>query len=59
MTEDTPTTDSTDVEDRLDRLEAHLDDLRERNAELETRLERVEAELGINTTADRQGVADD
>jgi chaperonin cofactor prefoldin len=59
MTEDTPTTDSTDVEDRLDRLEAHLDDLRERNAELETRLERVEAALGINTTADRQGVADD
>jgi predicted RNase H-like nuclease (RuvC/YqgF family) len=48
-----------DKGDRIDALEAENADLRERNEELETRLERVEAELGINTTADRQGVADD
>ena len=43
----------------IEGLEAENADLRERNADLETRLERVEAELGINTTADRQWVADD
>ena len=48
-----------DQQDRIDALEAENDDLRERNAELETRLERVEAELGLDATADRQGVADD
>lgn len=34
-------------------------ELEAENERLETRLERVEAELGLDTTADRQGVADD
>jgi TolA-binding protein len=62
--------DSPDVQDQLDRLgslveqqqgtiEAENDDLRERNAELETRIERVEAELDIDASAAGQGVADD
>jgi hypothetical protein len=46
-------------QEHIDDLEDENADLRERNADLETRLERVEAELGINTTADRQWVADD
>jgi hypothetical protein len=48
-----------DKDDRIDTLEAENADLRERNAELEARIDRIETELGIDATADRQEVADD
>jgi len=41
------TTDSTDVQERLDRLESLV----------EAPLDRIETELGIDAPADRQGVA--
>ena len=43
----------------IDDLEAENEQLRERNADLEDRLAAVEAELGIDATANQQGVADD
>jgi cell division protein FtsB len=41
-----------DQQDRIDALEAENADLRERVAA-------IESELGLDATADRQGVADD
>ncbi len=55
-----------DIDDRLDRLESQLEQQqetieeqqRERNASLETRLDRIEAHLGIDDPT-AKGVADD
>ena len=45
-------------EDRIDALEAENDRLRERNADLEARLDRIETHLGIDQPS-RQSVTDD
>jgi predicted nucleic acid-binding Zn-ribbon protein len=55
-----------DINDRLDRQQERIAEQtetlraqRERIAELEARLDRIESELGVEATADQQGVADD
>ena len=55
-----------DFESKTGRLRKEGDDLRakneqlgKRNGEIEARIKRIEAELGLDATADRQGVADD
>jgi archaellum component FlaC len=48
-----------DLESETETLREENDRLRERNAELESRTDRIERQLGIDTTASQQGVADD
>jgi hypothetical protein len=47
------------LHDLTDDSEAEKGGLRERKAELESRLDNIEAELGIDATASQQVVADD
>jgi hypothetical protein len=52
-------TESERKDERIAALEAETETLREENDRLCERLDAIEAELGIDATADQQGVADD
>jgi FtsZ-binding cell division protein ZapB len=46
-------------DERIDALESENADLREENAALRERVAAIEAELGLDATADGRGMADD
>ena len=48
-----------DQQDRIDALEAENADIRAENKALRERVAAIEAELGLDATADGRGMADD